>query len=184
MLSLVCISFQQVAPHLEAQMSGQPGCTTTSWISTFMLTEQLCRKGGFCLKQMRLKGNETNWWYSQIFLNQSRIWSPISGSGGNTVHSSTVDRMELESLKEFSSYRKDRPIFILPSALSLYVLSLSPSSAFPNLAPSSYPLSLPTALPPQTFGIRTAHSASANDSLLAPSSPGWHLVLSVATLQP
>ena len=98
----------------------------------------------------------TDGWFSQIFLNQRRIWSPTSGSGANTVYSSTADRMdkysacssclELESLKEFSSYRRDRPIFILPSALSLYVLSLSPS-IFPNPAPSSYPFSSPTDLP-------------------------------------
>lgn len=94
----------------------------------------------------------TDVWFSRIFLNQRRIWSLTSGSGGNTAYTSTVDRMdkyyacssclELESLKEFSV----RLIFILPLALSLYVLSLSPSSVFPNLAPSSYPPSLPTTL--------------------------------------
>lgn len=81
--------------------------------------------------------------FAGIFLNQRRIWSLTSGSGGNAVYSSTgwtcrMDKyyscsscLELESLKEFSV----RLTFILPLALSLYVLSLTPSSLY---QPSSF----------------------------------------------
>lgn len=81
--------------------------------------------------------------FAGIFLNQRRIWSLTSGSGGNAVYSSTgwtgrMDKyyscsscLELESLNEFSV----RLPFILPLALSLYVLSLTPSSLY---QPSSF----------------------------------------------
>lgn len=103
----------------------------------------------------------TDVWFSQIFLNQGTIWSPTWCSGGNTLYSSTVDRMdkhsacsswlELESLKQFPNHRRDRPNSILPSALSLCPC-LFHLSFLTWLLHSPFPCLLPF-LFTQTFGL-------------------------------